>query len=176
MIEVSLSDAEKTIEAIWLWYQRASSALHERLLEERTATVPVARPAFLGMSEDEVADFFHELDYLSMLDLLSATEAAIRVDFWTRVQDKAKDPLSRDFRRLVKAHSEKVSLEDHILEAWIRNLPDSKSRIGDFKRTLKLRHWLAHGRYWTPKLARRSYSSSDVFDVCDGLLSRLSLK
>jgi hypothetical protein len=71
------------------------------------------------MSDDEVAEFFLELDYLTMLDLLSAAEAAIRADFWTRVQEKGKDALSRLFRDVAKEHEERVSLVEHILVAWV---------------------------------------------------------
>jgi hypothetical protein len=111
-----------------------------------------------------------------MLNLLSATEAALRVDFWNRVHDKQRDKLSRVFRQLVKKFDERIALEDHLLDAWMDCQPDTKSRAGDFIGALKLRNWLAHGRYWTPKLARQSYSPGDVFDICDGLLRRTGLR
>jgi len=176
MIRVSFSGAEKSIDAIWLWHTKASSALRERLLEEQVAVVPVARPVFLGMSLEDITEFFLELDYLVMLDLLSAAEATIRVDFWTRVQDREKDVLSRAFREIAKQQDERVSLEEHILDAWVQHKPEVKASTGDFKGALKLRNWLAHGRYWTPKLARKSYSPLDVFDICEQVLVELSLK
>jgi hypothetical protein len=131
MIRVSLSDAEKSIDAVWLWYQRASAALRARLLEERDAAKPLLVPVFFGLAAEEVDEFFLELDYLAMLDLLSATEARIRVDFWMRVKDKQKDPLSRVFRSLVKEHDEKIALEEHILEAWVNHQSRLKSSAED---------------------------------------------
>jgi hypothetical protein len=57
----------------------------------------------------------------------------------------------------------------------VQEKPETKSPAGDFKGALKLRNWLAHGRYWTPKLGRKSYSPGDVFDICEQLLMALSL-
>lgn len=171
---VPLSFAEKSIDSIWLWYERASAALHARLNEERTSFV--SAPVFLGMTAQEVESFFLELDFLTMLDLLSATEAAIRVDFLTRVQQKKKDVLSRAFRRLAKRFDQMIALEEHILEGWMREHPVCRREAGDFKGALKLRNWLAHGRYWRPRLAKKSYSAADIFDICDNLLRILALK
>ena len=111
-----------------------------------------------------------------MLDLLSATEATLRVDFWNRVHNKEKDELSRRFRDLAKNFEERIALEEQLLDAWVAVSPDTKSPAGDFKGALKLRNWLAHGRYWTPKLARQSYSPGDVFDICERLLRKTGLK
>jgi len=176
MIRVSLSDAEKSVDSIWLWHEKAAAALRERLLQEQVASVPFTRPVFFGMSEGEIDAFFRELDYLTILDLLSAAEAALRVDFWTRVHDKAKDDLSREFRKIAKRFEEKISLEEHILGPWSNDKPEIRGAVGDFRGALKLRNWLAHGRYWTPKLARKAYSAADVLDICNELLLKMSLK
>jgi hypothetical protein len=55
-----------------------------------------------------------------------------------------------------------VSLEDDILGLWSQHHPTLKKRIGEFRGALKLRHWLAHGRYWIPKLGRK-YDFADVY-------------
>src|SRR5665213_2733148 len=175
MIRVSLSDAEKSIDWILVWYQKTSSALRERLTEERIATRPHTNAVFWGLTTDEVSEFFLELDYLTILDLLSATEAALRVDFVNRVHNKEKDDLSRTFRGFAKQYDEKISLEDHILDAWVAHRSATKAGIMGFKDALKLRHWLAHGRYWTAKLARKEYSPNDVFDICNELLHKTQL-
>ena len=82
---------------------------------------------------------------------------------------------TRRFRRIDKELSaqgsdDKVNLEDHILNTWIELAPIAKPPAREFKGALKLRHWLAHGRYWQPQLARRRYAPGDVFDVSDNLL------
>jgi hypothetical protein len=53
-------------------------------------------------------------------------------------------------------------------------VPTTKRPIGDFKGALNLRHWLAHGRYWNPKLGR-TYSPGDVYDISADLLQALDL-
>lgn len=96
-----------------------------------------------------------EQDKLGGFSLLTAIEAAFRVDFWKRVQNKKRDDLSRAMRQLHKKYSFRVSLEDEIFEAWLENTSVSPGLIGDLKGAFRYRHWIAHGRYWTPKLGRR---------------------
>jgi len=67
------------------------------------------------------------------------------------VYEKKKDTISRACRALYKQKGARVSLEDDILAIWKQNYPECKIAIGHFIGVLKLRHWLAHGRYWTPK-------------------------
>jgi hypothetical protein len=174
MIRVSLSDLEKSIVWILLWHRRASIALHEHLLLEASLP-PTSKAVFFGMTSQQVEEFFAELDYLCILDLLSATEAALRVDFWTRVQNKKRDRLSRHFRNLNRTKGRKISLNSHILESWIEYDPGLKSKVAHFRGTLKLRDWLAHGRYWTPRFGRVDYSPTDVFDVCNSLLGKCKI-
>jgi hypothetical protein len=175
MTRVSLSGLEKPIAHIWEWHQRAAHGLRQRLADERAAASPSAGSVFYGLGPAEVDAFFAELDFLSMLDLMSATEAAVRVDFWRRVHGRDRDALSRRFRDLAKVYEDRVSLEEHVLDARVAERPDVRSPARDFKGALRLRNWLAHGRYWTPKLARQSYTPADVYDVCDRLLRQAGL-
>lgn len=175
MKRVPLSGAEKTIQAIWNWYQvqsRLSLEEKGKLLDEVRNRRPTSDPIFFGMSIEEIDEFFRELDYLAMLDLLAAAEAAIRLDFLTRVQERRKDAVSRHFRRLYKTQKRQVSLAGDILEAWKQLAPRTKAAIGDFSGALNLRHWLAHGRYWNPKLGR-NYSPADVYDISYNLLEAI---
>jgi hypothetical protein len=41
-----------------------------------------------------------------------------------------------------------------------------RSLIGELRGAFRFRHWLAHGRYWTPKLGRR-YNYEDVYALAD---------
>jgi hypothetical protein len=43
------------------------------------------------------------------------------------------------------------------------------SAISAFRGVLRMRHWLAHGRHWHPKLGR-GYGPSDVFDISRALI------
>lgn len=53
------------------------------------------------------------------------------------------------------------------------------SEVADFfhehrKAVMALRNWLAHGRFWNPKLGRE-FGVGDVFDVCRMVLKELNL-
>jgi hypothetical protein len=177
MKRVSFSDAERSIDWIWDWYEFHSKLVASakvKILEDLASNQIASNPTFGGMSPDEIEEFFQELDYLTELDLLTAVEAALRVDFYERVQDKKKDPLSRNFQGLVRRLGNKVYLAEHILEAWKKSVPQGAA-ISDFKGALNLRDWLAHGRYWKPKLGR-DYSPNDIFDICSNLLQTVGLK
>ena len=147
----------------------AKSQIRQQLL----TGAPVTDPVFFGMSLEEVEDFFRELDCLTILDLLAAAEAAIRVDFLNRAYHGKGEAVARDFRRLYKRHGVWVRLEEDILETWKRHRPAAKNAVGDFKAALNLRHWLAHGRYWTPKF-RMNYSPGDVYDIANNLLTAIA--
>ena len=175
MRRVSLSGMEKSLPAIWQWYSYQSSlslSAKSQIRQQLLAGVPMTDATFFGMSLDEVDDFFRELDLLAILDLLSAAEAAIRVDFLNRAGHGKGGPIARDFRRLYKQHGARVRLDEDILETWKKHRQAAKKPVSDFRGALKLRHWLAHGRYWTPKF-RMDYSPGDVFDIADDLLKAL---
>lgn len=44
--------------------------------------------------------------------------------------------------------------------------------VAAIRGTLKLRHWLAHGRHWHPKLGR-GYAPGDVFDIAKALIGSI---
>lgn len=173
---VPLSGEHKSVEAIWDWYQFQSQLSLEKmnlLFEELRLTAATSDPFFLGMDVEEIRSFFKELDYLAMFDLIAATEAALRLDYRHRVQQRKKDGVSRRFRQLHKTDGELVSLDQHILSIWRQELPVAKAAIGDFLGALRLRHWLAHGRWWMPKLGKE-YTPRDVFDISQSLLSAIT--
>jgi hypothetical protein len=79
------------------------------------------------------------------------------------------DPVSRAFREIYQAKQQHASLEDEIFEDWLDNSFGARSIIGELRGAFRFRHWLAHGRYWTPKLGRR-YDFDDVFALADRTL------
>ncbi len=177
MIRVSLSGREKSIDTVLQWHQTATRALRNQLVLERTATAgPTHTSAFFGLTSATIEEFFAELDLLAMLDLLSATEAGLRVDYWDRVHRRLKDEVSRGFRELTRLYDDRISLDEHLMPEWLKARPGAKSSVADFRGAMKLRHWLAHGRYWTPKLAKQTYTPPDVYDICDALLRAVDLK
>ncbi len=179
MKRVSLSGLEKTVQQVWDWYEvqsTISSQCKGRVIESIRRGTPAPYPSLDGLSLDEVDDFFDELDDAAMLDLMAAAEAAIRLDYLDRVYKRRKDPLSRAFRRLYQHQGNGVGLEEHILASWKAEAHDAPTRsaIGDFSGALNLRHWLAHGRYYEPRLGH-DYSPLDIYSMVVDLLSSLGI-
>lgn len=119
---------------------------------------PTSHGEFTGMTLDELKDKREEIslenDRLMVMNLLAALEAAFRIDYLQRVSFKKKDDLSKRFREMFKKKAQRASLEDDILDEWKRCYPSLIPALGDLKSAFKYRHWLAHGRYWVPKLGR----------------------
>ncbi len=137
----------------------------------------VTRYAELTIQElrDLQAKHFRETDLQCALTVLAAIEAAFRVDYKVRCDSKLKDPLSRKFRELHKQYQMRVSLEDDIFNAWKEETQADKSLIGNLNAAFRYRHWLAHGRYWFPKLGR-PYDFQTVFYLADITFKSLDLK
>lgn len=128
------------------------------------------------MTSEDVDELFREqrerLDTIVMFELLATTEGALRIDFQGRVDRREKDPVSRRFRELSKKYDHRIQLEEHILDTWKELDPRAKKAVGNFRAALRLRNWLAHGRYWTPKLGQ-SYRPNDIFDIALDLLNTI---
>jgi hypothetical protein len=118
---------------------------------------------------DELGERIAEADLTSSLTVLASVEAVFRVDYLQRCYRKEKDSLSRSFRLIYKAKQERASLKDEIFAAWVENYSGVRSIIGDLHSVFRFRDWLAHGRYWTPKLGR-PYDFSDIFTLADQTL------
>lgn len=116
-----------------------------------------------------------ELELNAIFMLLSSIEALFRIDFNVRVNHKLKDNLSKEFRNIYKNKKNKVSLEDDILNIWQTHFAEVKLIISEYKSALKYRHWLAHGRYWEPKLGRK-YDFDSIYILASGIIDNLQLK
>lgn len=127
----------------------------------------------MGLTVNEIEDFYEaqrdQLNLMVMLELLATTEAILRLDFEARITARKKDSLSRRFRAIRKKRADRVRLDEDILDA----MKDEGIPVAGFKGILKLRHWLAHGRHWRPRLGR-SYAPSDVFDISKALLESIT--
>ena len=132
---------------------------------------------FFSYSKEELYEErnkrIEELDKTSSLTLLASLEARFKIDYKNRGERKVKDDLSREFRKIYKQHAEHVSLIN-ILELWKKHEPDKKKLISDFIGALNYRHWLAHGRYYDPKLGRK-YDFADIYFLAIDLHNTLSL-
>ncbi len=181
---ISFSESHLSIAYIWEWFEVTKESLEEHkikiksLVHNSTSEIPVK---YLGKSLNDIdQDFSHHLEELentACLSLLAAAEAILRMEYLKRVYKRGKDPLSRDFRELYKKKENKAHFEEDILNIWSKNYPNLKGIIGELKGALKLRHWLAHGRYWEPKrMGRKLYDAHSIYTIADSLISNFNLE
>jgi hypothetical protein len=150
------------------------AAHHQDLESSLTLYFSAGAPSYLlrfaGYAATEVIDELEErldeADLTSSLTVLASVEAAFRIDYLQRCYRRGKDPVSRAFLKIYRSKKQQASLEDEIFGAWVDNSSGSHSIIGELRGAFRFRHWLAHGRYWTPKLGRR-YDFNDVFALAD---------
>jgi hypothetical protein len=126
--------------------------------------------------EQELQARLDELDRLTSFSILSSLEASFRIDYLTRCNQKKKDALSRKMRKIYQIRGSRASLEDDILRMWKETYPEYKIFISEVITAFKYRHWLAHGRYWEPKLGRiyDYYSLYDLAYSMEHLLTSLN--
>ncbi|MCY2925195.1 MAG: hypothetical protein NT031_07105 [Planctomycetota bacterium] len=175
---------EKTIHAVFEWFQFLADLLGRekaRVLSAMTIPGSPLLSPFVGLTRQEVEDVFQshrdELDYVAMLDLMAAAEATVRLDYFDRVVSRSKAPplVSKRFSKIDRSlrRNERPDLEGDILDTWQDLVSGTKVPVRDFKGALTLRHWLAHGRYWHPKIGRRQDSPNDIYDVSNNLLQAI---
>jgi hypothetical protein len=115
---------------------------------------------YVGLTLSEMDDVkkkrLEELEYQSCLALLAAIEALFRVDYNNRVAYRFRDAVSRDFRALDKKVRRRKAprpwFSAELLAVWKKHLTgNARQCIIQVENAFNYRHWLAHGRYWTPK-------------------------
>jgi hypothetical protein len=144
---------EDTVSSLKLYFNEISAYSAKRFVDY-TPT----------MRAEELRNRIEETSLRSILVILASLEARFRVDFESRCQNRYKDKLSRAFRTIHKKRQDRVSLEEDIFSAWKTYRNDSKQLVGNLKSAFKLRHWLAHGRYWQPKLGR-TFDYETIYDL-----------
>jgi hypothetical protein len=120
------------------------------------------------------ADYMEETGLRSSLSLLTWIESAFQLDYQYRCRKRLRDDLSRAFRAISKRKPDYVSLEKDIFGAWSIYASEALPLIGELRGAFKFRNWLAHGRYWTPKLGRK-YDFESLFFLADAVYANLSL-
>jgi hypothetical protein len=139
-----------------------------------TEVSPSFSMRFLGLRPEEIqAELtarLEETDQRSAFFVLTTLEGFFRVDYERRCRKRMKDPLSRALRAIYKLREKRVSLDEDIFEAWSENSPELRQLIGQLRAAFRFRHWLAHGRYWVPKLGRK-YDFNFVYSLADDVLN-----
>lgn len=144
---IRLSGQHLTIDDVARYHQDVRAALYEFFagksgtLDERHTDKTI---------EATLCGALAELEMRSALAAMSSIEAAVRVDYFQRVLARLRDPLSCAMQSLYQDKANRVRLEGDLFRLWRSeaNLPNAllSSLVGVFR----YRHWLAHGRYWTP--------------------------
>ncbi len=149
-------------EAIHLYYAAASPGFETR---------------FAFYTEDEVLaerdERLYEAGAASAMMVLASIEAAFRVDYLRRCYAKHRDRLSRTLRELYQDKGARVSLSDDLLDVWKNHGSVPARLVGDIRSAFGYRDWLAHGRYWVPKLGRQ-YDFASVYNLAREVEAALS--
>lgn len=155
-----------TLEEIAVYYKDSEAALRLffSLDNPRVEQFLGSTPEELDMKLNERIE---ELGRLASLSLLATLEALFRTDYKERIKKRKKDCLSKALKKIHNIKATKASLEDDILQAWKENTNDSSQLISHLKGAYKYRHWLAHGRYWSPKMGRPDYDYSEIYQLVE---------
>ena len=94
-----------------------------------------------------------------------------RMDYKERVEKRKKDSLSKALKVIHQTKGLRASLEEDIFNAWLENTTVKLKLIQDLKGAYKYRHWLAHGRHWTPKMGRPDYDYSEIYQLAENILN-----
>lgn len=177
MAKVSLSGDEKSIEAIWSWYddQRQALRVYKRDIARTVhSTSSISQEKFVAFTLNELDDYFEksveELEQLVAFDLIAAIEGLLRSDFYRRVYSRDKSDLGRRFRDVNKLKKDKISLEDDIINNWKELVAGCRPTFSELKGVLHYRHWLAHGRYWMLGKRGRPYSVEETYGIAESVL------
>jgi hypothetical protein len=172
------SENEPDLDSVWNWYEFQTELISDALiavLRELPASADLVHGShtrfsrFVGLTRGEVRNAFDaqrsRLDRVTMFELLATSEAILRIECKTRAVARKKDGLSGNCRRIQRERQDKIRLDEDILAA----MEQEGIYVAAFRGTFKLRHWLAHGRYWSPKLGR-GYTPQVVFDISKALI------
>jgi len=166
-----------SISAVADYHRDAESALRLYFTEASPSFVARFAAYISAEVQKELADRLDETDLRSALAIMSRVEAIFRIDYRQRCKKKQPDGVSIAFRRLRKAYGAldwRVPLETGIFDTWRTVHPDTSRLIGELKGAFRFRHWLAHGRYFQPKLARK-YDYQYLYLLATAVLEQLPL-
>ena len=120
-------------------------------------------------------EILKELELNIIFMLLSSIEAWIRVDYEYRVRKRLKDELSRELRKIDKRLNKPYQISIEKLCDIYKKYCTRKSLFSELKSAFKLRHWLAHGRYWKLKIGKK-YDFSEVYQLAISIYNLLIVK
>ena len=172
------------------WFSTCSDAISKQkstvinwLANGGLSPVPVNLPdAALYATPEYLEQYFsevlRELELSAVLWLVTYCEGRLRVDLRGRLKDT--DFLAAQMKKLHDSKNEEFLIplvDDGILDCWKsfmrHQVPQPQQdkcvhALGAIKSSIKLRHWLAHGRYWDAKLNISDFEIASV----NGVLSK----
>jgi len=177
--KIAFSNAHSSIEDVEEYYIDSEQSLNSFYDFSSSSTQISSK--FVGYSK---AEFDNELkarketlDRMCSLEVLSAIEARLKIDYIVRGQNKLRDEFSKKIREIFDKKENRASLVDDILKAWKIEFPEHKTRLDHFGQALDYRNWLAHGRYWqakrTPHIYRFDYFS--IYSLASDILTNMEL-
>lgn len=169
------------LEEIYQYYELCYSTISERrsIIIDNAFQGICLYDEYKFMSVEEIADYFEdsldEIELVFILHLVAIAEGIIRADYYKRVRDKMKDPISKKFRILQKDTEKKSKLDKPIIpiEDIIDVLQESGINSNELKPLFKYRNWLAHGRYWVFK-GKNSYDIRITYNMLFGIIKHTS--
>jgi len=170
MVErLSFSHQELSLDEIAIYHTDVETALFDFF----SGTSQALLDRYADVGREEARDrSLAELDYSSSLAVLSSVEAAVRLDYLRRAYDRWRDPLSKAMRKVYQRKGSRARLEEELIYLWgdVAALP--KVLISGLLGAFQYRHWLAHGRYWTPKFGRQ-YDYVAVFIIAQNFICEM---
>lgn|GEM_PF-1010618 len=105
-----------------------------------------------------------------MMALLAFLEACFRLDYANRKRLKLKDRLSKSLIKLFNRKHNKARLMEDIIKGWQQEGWLSHSQYDRISSAFKLRHWIAHGQYWSPTKIK-PHDFGEVAEFVEGLVN-----
>ncbi len=110
-----------------------------------------------------------------MMALLAFLEACFRLDYSCRKRLNLKDSLSKSLIKLFNRKHNKASLMEDIVKTWQKQGLLSHPEYDRINSAFKLRHWIAHGQYWSPAKIR-SHDFLEVAEFVESLINSRSFR
>ena len=170
-----LSGDHLELDEIDRYYRVVESAIRLYYSERNPGFGALFQDYTLDAIQREMQDRLDEHDLTMSMSLLSALDAAFRIDYSIRCQRRMKGKLSRIFRDLHAAKGLRVSFRADILSVWVRNSDISMAKIEELRNAIDYRNWLAHGRYWVLS-TREKYNYPDLYAMADAIISGFPLQ
>ncbi len=115
----------------------------------------------------EKKDRLKELEIGCVFMILSSIESFIRINYEYRVRNRLKDELSKKLKTIDKDYDKAYKISIDKLCDTYKEYYQGKI-FSHIKSSFKLRHWLAHGRYWEPKLGKK-YDFNELYSLASEL-------